>query len=89
MARLKRAGFETRPLYLRPAAAMYAWATEEPWRRAASIAQMADGDLTMLVSRTADNLRHIATLGNVFPQVAATAWQAVERIVREPVAYKD
>jgi ATP-dependent RNA helicase HelY len=85
MTRLKKAGFETRPLYLRPAAAMYAWATEQRWQRAASIAQMADGDLTMLVSRTADNLRHIGTLSDAFPRTARTAGEAAEMIMREPV----
>ena len=85
MTKLKRAGFETRPLYLRPAAAMYAWATEQGWRRAVAISQMADGDLTMLVSRTADNLRHIGTLSNAFPRTARTAGEAAELIMREPV----
>ena len=81
----KTAGFETRPLYLRPAAAMYAWATDAPWHRAVSIAQMADGDLTMLVSRTADNLRHIQALGDAFPRIARAAGQAIDLILREPV----
>ncbi|MFB0545943.1 MAG: hypothetical protein ACETWB_03445, partial [Anaerolineae bacterium] len=31
---------------------------------------MAEGDLAMLISRTADNLRHIRTLADVFPRVA-------------------
>jgi hypothetical protein len=42
----------------------------------------------MLISRTADNLRHIRTLGAVFPQVAATAGQAVDLILREPVSWR-
>jgi superfamily II RNA helicase len=79
------AGFRTRPLYLRPAAAMYAWATGRPWSRAVTIAQVADGDLTMLISRTADNLRHIQSLGDAFPRTARTARQAIDLILREPV----
>jgi hypothetical protein len=82
---MKRAGFEARPLYLRPAAAMHAWAKEEPWQKAVAILRMADGDLSMLVSRTADNLRHIQTLGPDFPRVARTARQAIDLIMREPV----
>ena len=81
----KTAGFETRPLYLRPAAAMYAWASDASWHRAVSIAQVADGDLTMLVSRTADNLRHIQALGDAFPRIARAAGQAIDLILREPV----
>ena len=82
---MRKAGFETRALTLRPAAAMYAWATGQPWRRAVAISQMADGDLTMLVSRTADNLRHVLALRSAFPHIARTAGQAVDLIMRDPV----
>jgi superfamily II RNA helicase len=81
----ERAGFESRVIFMRPAAAMYAWATGQPWRRAAAISQMADGDLTMLISRTADNLRHIQTLHRTFPGTARAAREAVALIMREPV----
>ncbi|MFL7809659.1 MAG: DEAD/DEAH box helicase [Anaerolineae bacterium] len=85
---MKRAGFETRPLYLRPAAAVYAWAAEETWQRAVQISEMADGDLTMLISRTADNLRHIQALHAPFPIVSRTAASAVDLIMRDPVIYE-
>jgi superfamily II RNA helicase len=83
--RLKRRGFDARPLYVRPALAMYAWAVGEPWSRVLTLARMAEGDFAMLVSRTADNLRHVRNLGDVFPGVAATAAQAIDLIVRDPV----
>ena len=82
-------GFEVRPLYLRPAITLYAWARGRSWQEVVADAGMAEGDLAMLISRTADNLRHIRTLGDVFPEVAATAGQAVDLIVREPVAWSD
>jgi ATP-dependent RNA helicase HelY len=82
-------GFEVRPLYLRPALTLYAWARGRAWQQVVVDAGMAEGDLAMLINRTADNLRHIRTLGNVFPDVAATAGQAVDLIVREPVAWSD
>jgi len=85
---MKRAGFETRPLYLRPAAAVYAWAAEETWQRAVQISEVADGDLTMLISRTADNLRHIQALHAPFPTVSRTAASAVDLIMRDPVIYE-
>jgi len=87
-AQMARAGFETRSLYLRPAAAMYAWATGETWERAVAISELADGDLTMLVSRTADNLRHIQALRAPFPDVSRAARDAVEMIMRDPVTYQ-
>jgi superfamily II RNA helicase len=86
-AQMERSGFETRPLYLRPAAAVYAWASGETWRRAVEIAEMAEGDLTMLVSRTADNLRHIKLLDAPFPAVSRAAADAVTLIMRDPVLY--
>jgi hypothetical protein len=49
----------------------------------------AEGDLAMLVTRTADNLRHIRTLTSVFPHAARSAGQAVELIMREPVIEVD
>jgi ATP-dependent RNA helicase HelY len=78
-------GFEARPLYLKPAAAVFNWAHGRPWDKAVEAGQMAEGDLAMLALRTADNLRHVVALKNVFPQVAETAKYAVERILRDPV----
>jgi hypothetical protein len=46
---------------------------------------MEEGDLAMLILRTADNLRHIRTLKNVFPEAASTAATAIDLIMRYPV----
>jgi ATP-dependent RNA helicase HelY len=87
MAHMASWGFVARPLYLRPAVTLYDWARGRTWEQVLMDAGLADGDLAMLITRTADNLRHIRTLDRVFPDVAATADQAVEAIVREPVAW--
>ncbi len=87
-AQMDNAGFETRPLYLRPAAAIYAWASGEAWDRAVAVSGFAEGDLTMLVSRTADNLRHIQALHAPFPAVSRAAADAVGMIMRDPVIYQ-
>ena len=78
--------FETRHLLLRPVAAVYAWSRGQPWERVLRIAEMEEGDLSMLILRTADNLRHIRNLKDVFPEAAAVAADSVENIMREPVA---
>ena len=78
-------GFEGRAFHLRPAAAMHMWARGNPWERVVAAAEMEEGDLAMLILRTADNLRHIAGLAEFFPEAAAAAGRAVERILREPV----
>ncbi len=78
-------GFEVRPLFLRPAAAIYAWAVGQPWEKVLGIAEMEEGDLAMLILRTADNLRHIRSLKRVFPEAALTSATSIDLILRSPV----
>ncbi len=80
-------GFEARPFQLRPVVAIYAWADGEQWEKVQSLAEMEEGDLVMLILRTADNLRHIRALRQVFPDAAETANRAIELILREPVVF--
>ena len=84
-ARMSIKGFDTRPLILQPAATLYAWTTGLPWEKVLSIAKMEEGDLAMLILRTADNLRHIRTLKDVFPEAASAAATAIDLIMRYPV----
>ena len=83
--KLAKGRFDVRPLQLRPAATVYAWARGESWEVVLRIAEMEEGDLAMLIVRTADNLRHIRNLKDVFPEAAQTAANAIEKIMREPV----
>lgn len=78
-------GFDARPLFLKPAAAVFNWAGGRPWDKTVQSGQMAEGDLAMLALRTADNLRHVVALKAVFPQVADTAKEAIALILRDPV----
>lgn len=78
-------GFEVRPIPLWPAATIYAWANGQPWEKVLEIAGMAEGDLAMLVSRAADNLRQIASLTRVYAAIARNAVEAIAIILREPV----
>ncbi|MBT8357168.1 MAG: DEAD/DEAH box helicase [Desulfobacterales bacterium] len=81
-------GFEVRKLFLRPAVALYAWATGQSWEKVVSISHLEEGTLSMLVLRTADNLRHIRILSDVFPEASKTATTALDLILREPVVVK-
>jgi superfamily II RNA helicase len=83
--KMKQRKFEVRPLQLRPAATVCAWAQGQPWEKVLAIAEIEEGNLAMLILRTADNLRHIRNLKDVFPEAAATAAQCIELILREPV----
>ncbi len=84
-ANMSRQGFEVRQLFFRPAAAVYAWALGWPWEDVVRISEMAEGDLAMLILRTADNLRHVRALSEAFPEAAQTAGEAIDRILRDPV----
>ena len=80
-------GFEARPLLLKPVVAIYAWAIGEPWEKVRGLAEVEEGDLVMLILRTADNLRHIRGLRQVFPEAAETADRSIDLILREPVVF--
>jgi ATP-dependent RNA helicase HelY len=80
-------GFEARPLLLRPVVAIYAWTVGEPWEKVCALAEIEEGDLVMLILRTADNLRHIRGLRQVFPEAAETAARSIDLILREPVVF--
>ncbi len=80
-------GFPLRPAPLWAASTIYAWARGLEWENVLDIAGMSEGDLSMLVSRTADNLRHISNLTEVYSSVAKTAGQAIGLILKEPVVF--
>ena len=77
--------FLVRPLFLKPAATVWAWASDRPWEQTVKSGQTTEGDLAMLVLRTADHLRHLAGLKTVFPDMAHTAGAAIDLILRDPV----
>jgi superfamily II RNA helicase len=83
--RMSMHGFTARPLYLKPALTIYKWAKGENWQDIVRFSALAEGDLAMMIIRTADNLRHTATLSEYFPEVANTSYQAISCILREPV----
>ncbi|MCF8068917.1 MAG: DEAD/DEAH box helicase [Desulfobacterales bacterium] len=78
-------GFDTQPLYFKPAVTIFDWANGMPWEKAIAKSEMAEGDLAMLILRTADNLQHIRALSSVFKDAAETAHQAIMLIKRHPV----
>jgi len=87
MERLDAAGFGLNPLPLWTAAVIYDWARGRDWDRIVERYGFADGDMAMLVSRTADNLRQIAALRDTHPDMAELAWKARESMMREPVVF--
>jgi len=85
--RMKEAGFEVPPLPLWASLALYHWARGFHWSLVTRSLRIADGDLAMLISRTADNLRQIGALRDSHPHIASMALEARDLILREPVVF--
>ena len=64
---------------------MYDWAGDGDWEESVRKLGLDEGDMAMLVFRTADNLRQIAGLRKTHPTLAATASKAMALILKEPV----
>ena len=87
--RMSEAGFPTNSLHLWTSSVIYDWAKGDDWDEIVQrTAGIADGDLAMLVLRTADNLRQIASLRETHPDIANLAARARETILREPVVFE-
>ena len=85
--RMEAAGFPAKPFYLWPALVMYDWAKGKAWDDITAETGIADGEMAMLILRTADNLRQIKSLKDSHPLMAALAEEAIEVILREPVIF--
>jgi ATP-dependent RNA helicase HelY len=85
--RMKEAGFAVTPLYMWTSSALYDWARGGDWDHIIQELGIADGDMAMLILRTADNLRQISALKDTHPEMAALAFRAREAILREPVMF--
>jgi ATP-dependent RNA helicase HelY len=82
---LETEGFTTPPLPFWTLVTVYHWALGRTWEEVREIAGVDEGDLAMVVLRTADHLRQIESLAETHPRLAASARQAIELILREPV----
>lgn len=82
---LRRNEFPAPTLCFLPTVTVYLWAKGEAWERVLEISRMPEGNLAMLILRTADNLRHIRNIGDVFPDAARTSSRAIDLILRDPV----
>jgi len=85
--RLKDRDFPVSPLMLWPAVIIYEWAIGGDWDRIVKRMGIAEGDMAMLILRTADNLRQLMSLRDTHPEIATLAAGAREAILREPVIF--
>jgi len=85
--RMHAAGFPINPLPLWTSKVVYEWARGCEWGELMERSGIAEGDLVMLISRTADHLRQLYSLRDTYPETAALAQKARETILREPVVF--
>ncbi|SFM46036.1 DEAD/DEAH box helicase [Thermodesulforhabdus norvegica] len=83
--RLHEWGFMNPPIPFWTVPALYYWARGSSWQHVKEIARVDEGDLVMLIIRTADHLHQIESLVDTHPDLARTAREARTRIMREPV----
>jgi ATP-dependent RNA helicase HelY len=86
--RMEDSGFAVSPLYLWTSMVMYEWAKGGDWDEIVQGAGIVDGDMAMLVLRTADNLRQLTSLKETHPDIAELALKARDAILREPVIFE-
>ncbi|MDR2946720.1 MAG: ATP-dependent DNA helicase, partial [Candidatus Adiutrix sp.] len=85
MARLEEAEFATPIFNLRPAWALWSWATKGDFDEAVEILGLGAGDLAMLALRAADHLRQMVGLKSS-DALRKAAKDAIFRILKEPVS---
>ncbi|MBI4776237.1 MAG: DEAD/DEAH box helicase [Deltaproteobacteria bacterium] len=82
---MEKNGFATPRFQYRPAATIFSWASGASWDESLYLSGLDEGDLAMIIYRTADNLRQLAGLTDSHPELSATAFRAAQSILREPV----
>ncbi len=85
MDHLKTCGFPTVPLPFWTTVTLHQWALGQSWDEVREVSGMAEGDLAMVILRTADHLRQIESLTETHPRLADSARKAIDLILREPV----
>lgn len=85
VARKKQHGFSVPNVQFWPAAALYLWSMQHSWEDVLQLTGTDEGDLAMLIFRTADNLRQIVSLEATHPELAAKAGSCIRLLLREPV----
>jgi superfamily II RNA helicase len=67
------------------AVVLFSWAGGISWDKIISLTTVDEGDLAMLIFRTADNLRQITSLVDTHPELANKAQRSIDLILKEPV----
>ncbi len=83
--KLEEEGFHIPSLPFWASTAVYHWANGSTWEEVRNLFGVDEGDLAMVILRTADHLRQIESLEGTHPTLATCANKAIQMILREPV----
>ncbi len=83
--KLEEEGFHIPSLPFWASTAVYHWANNSTWDEVRNLFGIDEGDLAMVILRTADHLRQIESLAETHPALAICARTAIQMILREPV----
>jgi ATP-dependent RNA helicase HelY len=78
-------GFDVPNIMFWPVAAIFLWAHEVDWLELIEEVDADEGDLAMLVLRTADHMRQLLALDKEEPELAAIAAKALHVLMRPPL----
>jgi len=78
-------GFDFPTISFWPCAATFLWASQAPWDDLTENLSADEGDIAMMLLRTADHLRQLAGLEDEQPQLSETARRAISFIMRPPI----
>ncbi len=78
-------GFQVPSVLFWPSAAIFLWAQEADWTGLTWHVDADEGDLAMLILRTADHLRQLISLEAQQPALAQTAREALQLLMRSPL----
>ncbi len=78
-------GFQTPTVMFWPAAAVFLWSQDVDWEELNANLSADEGDISMMLLRTADHLRQLLDLEKEEPDLALKASEAVRFIMRPPI----
>ncbi len=79
-------GFDAPAIMFWPAATIFLWCHEVDWEELNAHVSADEGDIAMMLLRTADHLRQLLDLEQEEPLIASKALEAIRLIMRAPIA---
>ncbi len=85
MLLMDKKGFYYPRINFWPGAALFQWTRGISWETLLKCIPVGEGDMASLIVRTADHLRQVLNLRDTHPELAKTAREAIDLMLREPV----